>query len=76
MPKNDWKGLKSGKNVKKAIAFFSGKCHNSDILGKKYASLVNLYLDRRFMWGFYSAFGPKVKRFGCRRNAWFFKKNL
>ena len=33
------------KNTKKASAFFSGKCHNSDIL------YLNLYLNRRFMGG-------------------------
>ena len=37
-------------------------------------NLVNLYLNRRFMGGLYSEFGPKVKRFGWRRNAWFQEK--
>ena len=58
---NEWKGLKSGKNLKKASAVFSGKCHNSDILGKMHANLVNLYLNRRFMGGFYSTFSQKSK---------------
>ena len=34
---------------KKASGYFSGKCHNSDIWGKKYVNLVYLYLNRRFM---------------------------
>ena len=64
---------KASKLGKKAIAFFSGKCHNLDILGKKHANLVNLCLNRRFMGGYYST------RFGWRRNALssasFFYKN-
>ena len=51
------------------------KCHNSDIRVEKYVNLDNLYLNRRFMGGFYSEFGTKVKRFGWRRNAWFSRKN-
>ena len=75
LPKPDGKVVKNGKTLKKAISLFSGKGHNSDILGKKYVNFYYLYLNSRCMEGFYSAFSPKVKRFSWMRNAWFFKKN-
>jgi len=59
----------------KAWKVEKNKCHNSDIRVEKYVNLDNLYLNRRFMGGFYSEFGTKVKRFGWRRKAWFLRKN-
>ena len=51
---------------KKAIAFFSGKCHNSDILGKRYENLVNLYLGA----GIFFRWVPGWKNFS--KKAWNF----
>ena len=68
------KASKMGKTLKKLLPFFQDSAITQTFWVKN-VSLVHLYLNRRFMGGFYSAFGTKVKRFGCRRNAWFFKKN-
>ena len=64
-----------GKTLKMLLPFFQESAITQTFWVKKYVNLVHLYCNRRFMGGFYSAFGPKVKIFGCRQNAWFFKKN-
>ena len=75
LPKIEWKDLKTGKNHKNELLTFSQKCHKSEILGKKYVNLLQLYSNRRFMGGFYSVFSLKLNRFGWRQNAWIFTNN-